>query len=399
MGRPAAVYVFLFLLSLAPIYWKRDVIETRLSILGNNLLEHINGQIRLSEDLRSLVVHQSRQSETRVQSRRRLYQGNLILGQTAPRIQRWPAQALHPLGSNPLLLANLGYDSKPLLDLHELFVDSAESDLRVFSFYEQRPMQILRLCFIQWQTFYVRQQSAKYHGRGVRNIGLEVDHYGLHKSGSRNEHYQSILSKLGEVAISCFGQRSTTTPSDLRRCQPIHSEARRRGEVTTGSQIDATNERTVRSSFARCAAELGILEGRKDEQRLALVDEEYPDSGLMQYLGDYDRLRDELLQMDDLRGLSPTEKTVWTVWDTTWAKIERERADLQPSLLLTFLAHFKGAVIQDELFRLASLSMIAVNEELGEGELIELRQFIQVNERKWDIFDIDGAQMCYSATV
>lgn len=119
----------------------------------------------------------------------------------------------------------------------------------------------------------------------------------------------------------------------------------------------------------------------------------------MQYLEDYDRHRDELLQMDDLRGLSPTEKTVWIVWDTTWAKIEREHADLQPSLLLTFLAHFKDAVIQDELFRLATLGMIAVDEELGEGELTELQQFIQVSERKWDIFDIDGAQMCYSATV
>lgn len=36
--------------TLSQLYWKRYAIDTRLSILGNNLLEHINGQIRLSED-------------------------------------------------------------------------------------------------------------------------------------------------------------------------------------------------------------------------------------------------------------------------------------------------------------------------------------------------------------
>jgi len=30
-------------------YWKRDAVQTRLWNLGNSLLEHINGEIRLSE--------------------------------------------------------------------------------------------------------------------------------------------------------------------------------------------------------------------------------------------------------------------------------------------------------------------------------------------------------------
>ncbi|PKX88835.1 uncharacterized protein P174DRAFT_425843 [Aspergillus novofumigatus IBT 16806] len=59
-------------------------------------------------------------------------------------------------------------------------------------------------------------------------------------------------------------------------------------------------------------------------------------------------------------------------------------AILQPTLLLTFFAHFKGAIVQDELFRLASLGMSCVDNELGDGEISELRQFIQVNERKGD---------------
>lgn len=32
-------------------YWKRDALYTRLSVLGNGLLEHISGEIRLSEEV------------------------------------------------------------------------------------------------------------------------------------------------------------------------------------------------------------------------------------------------------------------------------------------------------------------------------------------------------------
>ncbi|RHZ68735.1 hypothetical protein CDV55_107208 [Aspergillus turcosus] len=380
MGRPAAVYVFLFLLSLAPIYWKRDVIETRLSILGNNLLEHINGQIRLSEDeqnqylvfvgqLRSLVVHQSRQSETRVQSRRRSYQGNLILGHTAPRIQRWPAQALHPLGSNPLLLANLGYDSKPLLDLHELFVDSVESDLRVFNFYEQRAMQILRRSikpddranekssvFVSNSQSIVNKESETLVLRLTTMDSIKADGEWLVIIDNADDFTWGIKKKMPQGAQ---GRLIITSRDD-------------RSEMLVSGGCEQVRVGTMTPQEGKIYNK-AVTNWRRDldTSRLQLI---------LQYLEDYDRHRDELLQMDDLRGLSPTEKTVWTS-------------------TLTFLAHFKGAVIQDELFRLASLGMIAVDEELGEGELAEMWQFIQVNERKWDIFDIDGAQMCYSATV
>ena len=65
----------------------------------------------------------------------------------------WAAQALRPLGSNPLLLADLEYDSTPLLDLHRAFVRTATDDLRVFNFFEERPLLICRLWFVQWQQF------------------------------------------------------------------------------------------------------------------------------------------------------------------------------------------------------------------------------------------------------
>ncbi len=33
-------------------YWKRDALQTRLANLGNELLEHVNGEIRTSQRVR-----------------------------------------------------------------------------------------------------------------------------------------------------------------------------------------------------------------------------------------------------------------------------------------------------------------------------------------------------------
>ncbi|KAJ5454948.1 hypothetical protein N7530_012717 [Penicillium desertorum] len=111
-----------------------------------------------------------------------------------------------------------------------------------------------------------------------------------------------------------------------------------------------------------------------------------PEQSLTQYLKDYEKHRDELLQMNHLRGLSPTERTVWTVWDTTLEKIEREYRKWQPGVLLTLLAHFHGTVVQNEMFRLASLGMYAINDKLGEENFTELQMFISEAEGEWDDF-------------
>lgn len=69
---------------------------------------------------------------------------------------RWgwlTASALQPLGSNPLILANLEYDSIELNDLHEQFLASIRDDLQAVNFYEQRPLRLLQLWFFKWQIF------------------------------------------------------------------------------------------------------------------------------------------------------------------------------------------------------------------------------------------------------
>ncbi|KJZ69751.1 hypothetical protein HIM_10862 [Hirsutella minnesotensis 3608] len=556
-------------------YWKRDAVYTRLPNLGSDLLERI-GQVRLSDEERrrdlifvghsygGLVVKQALVhartnraiSHVAEHTKAILFLGTPHRGSSFGPWGWLAAQVLQPLGSNPFILANLEYDSISLSDLHEAFVGMVRDDFQVFNFYEQRPMRIFRLWFIQWQQFCVREQSATYAGRGVSNIGLSVDHYGLNKFGSRNDNYDTILSRLVKITISSARPMKhhyvvpvETVPSYTQRdglwkeleekLEIRHKEASvphavaihglggagksqlalkyaesKRDRYNPILWIDATYEETVRSSFERCAAELGLSGSENEERKPILADaravltvlrwlrdrteaddewlviidnaddlswgimkviptgnrgsviitsqddhsrklipkgceeiqvdvmsrpeaatlllhhlgldidvapenirtgseevvqelgnlalaidlagayignersrnDRSPEQALMLYLEDYKVHRDELLQMDMLRGLRPTEKTVWTVWDTTLRTIARDHTHLEPGLLLTFLAHFKGTIIQDEMFRLAALGAKLLDNGLVDEIPTDLRQFFQGNEGKWDSF-------------
>ncbi|KAK3326908.1 hypothetical protein B0H66DRAFT_530896 [Apodospora peruviana] len=556
-------------------YWKRDAVYTRLANLGNELLEHINEGIRMSEIERSRNLIFVAHSFGGLVVKRALVQAQmsrdfghiaehtksiLFLGtpHRGTSFGSWgwlAAQALQPLGSNPLLLANLEYDSISLHDFHKEFMAIAQDDLCVFNFFEKRPTRLLRLWFIQWQQFCVREQSATYEGQNVRNIGLSVDHYGLNKFGSRQDvSYKTILAKLVEVTksptrsdkrhyavpletVHTYTERAKLSAELEQKLQTRHEKAsisyavalhglggagksqlalayaeKHKDRYNPILWIDATDEEAVRSSFKRCAAELGLPEERAEKQESVLTDgvvqavlrwlrdrtetdnkwlvivdnaddvswgiqkimpkgnqgsvivtsrdnrsvrlvpgtcesvhvdvmspmegvalllkhlqlktesaleeiqrncdkiaqrlgylalaidlagayignDSTPKHALSQYLADYDRHRDELLQMDGFQGLLPTEKTVWTVWDTILQKIRRKYSRLQPDLLLTFLAQFKGSIVQDESFRLACLGMEEVDAELdGEADKVMpacLRQFLPLDKGEWDSF-------------
>lgn len=137
------------------------------------------------------------------------------------------------------------------------------------------------------------------------------------------------------------------------------------------------------------AEKLGRLALAVDLAGAYIANDPNQGSALKQYLTDYEKHRDELLQSDEFCGLSATDKTVWTVWDTTLEKIESRYADVRPGRLLVFLAHFSDKVIHDELFRLASLSISEVNQEfdLETGELFNwLNSLIKTDGQKWDSF-------------
>jgi hypothetical protein len=113
--------------------------------------------------------------------------------------------------------------------------------------------------------------------------------------------------------------------------------------------------------------------------------EQAAEQALMQYLKDFKKHGDELLQKDEFQGLSKERKTIWTVWDTTLERIEKDHTKL-PGVLLSFLAHFRGSTVQDQVFRLASLGISAVDDELGEQNSPGLRMFIPQDEEGWDSF-------------
>ena len=82
-----------------------------------------------------------------------LFLGTPHRGSSFTKLGRLVAQALRPLGSNPLLLAELEYDSTFLQDLHMSFVQVVQNDLRVINFFEQRPTHVFRLWFLRWTEF------------------------------------------------------------------------------------------------------------------------------------------------------------------------------------------------------------------------------------------------------
>jgi tetratricopeptide (TPR) repeat protein len=122
-------------------------------------------------------------------------------------------------------------------------------------------------------------------------------------------------------------------------------------------------------------------------------DDTDPEQALRRYLQRYTRHKDSLLRSEDSRGLLASEKTVWTVWDTTLEKIEAlevledSSSDLPARLLLHFLAQFRGAIVQDELFRLASSRVLDSRDALYDGAAALpswLSKALAVEMEEWD---------------
>ncbi|KAI4154247.1 MAG: hypothetical protein LQ340_001792 [Diploschistes diacapsis] len=388
----------------------------------------------------------------------------------------------------------------------------------------------------------------------VQNIPLPVDHYGLNKFGSKNDaNYKIILQKLLEVISPQISQRQvlysvpfttinsyTERPTLSREIEEKLNRSQSRAQVphalvvyglggTGKSQlalkyaethrkdfspilwIDAKDEESVRSSFGRCASELGLqieqtnkqsfkltdlpvimavrrwLQERRvsDDEWLFIVDNAddpswgikwvLPDgprgrilitsqdttapnlikgsceeitigmmdplqtrtlllthlrldlgsdsvpqdvledcdkvsdqlgylplavdlagaymandtdrqAALRNYLVNYKKHQDYLLRSEHYRGLSPNEKTVWTVWDTTLSRIKASHPE--SSMFLGLIARFRGGVVQEELFRLASHGIALIKDEfLNDKELpLWFVELLAIQGREWEGF-------------
>ena len=134
---------------------------------------------------------------------------------------------------------------------------------------------------------------------------------------------------------------------------------------------------------------LGYLALAVDLAGAYIGNEADQETALAQYLADYGKHQDDLLQPDYFRGLSETNKTVWTVWDKTLDRIQDLEPKASPHLLLVFFARFRGSIVQDELLRLASLGLPILKELFGEeNEFLPtwMEAWIELNEDQWDSF-------------
>ena len=82
-----------------------------------------------------------------------LFLGSPHRGSTFNSLGRILAGLLRPLGSNPSLFGEIGYDLTSLHDLHRAFIRACGKETLVFNFFEERPTRILKAWFFQWRDF------------------------------------------------------------------------------------------------------------------------------------------------------------------------------------------------------------------------------------------------------
>lgn len=202
---------------------------------------------------------------------------------------------------------------------------------------------------------------------------------------------QQVIPKGQRGSIIITSQDELSPKLVAAGCERVRVDAMSLSEATTlllqhlPWSIDSATS-NIQQDCEELVQNLGCLPLAIDLAGAYIGNDPDPEHAIMQYLSDFAMHRDELLQMDNFRGLLPTEKTVWTVWDKTLQKITNDYVDLQPVLLLTFLAHFKGTIIQEEMFRLAAMGSSLLGDELIEKLPAELQKVLAVYDEKWDSF-------------
>ena len=122
-----------------------------------------------------------------------------------------------------------------------------------------------------------------------------------------------------------------------------------------------------------------------------ISNESNKDATLREYPKIFDQHQDDLLQNNAFQGLRPHDKTVWTVWDTTLERLKNKYSS-RPDLVLAFLAHFRGKVVQEELFRLVHSAINEVEQGLDDFPQLPdwLNKLIKQKgekDEKWDPFN------------
>ncbi|CAG8078910.1 unnamed protein product [Penicillium salamii] len=202
---------------------------------------------------------------------------------------------------------------------------------------------------------------------------------------------ENIIPKGARGSLLITSQDKTSRKLVKRGCEEIEVsvmlpiEARAVLLRHLSDDPDSLPEK-VHQECDKVANTLGYLALAIDLAGAFIGNDSAPEDALMQYIKDYDKNCNTLLKINRFQGLSSSQKTVWTVWNTTLQKIESEYPEYQPGLLLTFLAHFKGPIVENEMFHLASRGMPIIEKLLGKELSTELRQFISVDQDGWADF-------------
>ena len=111
-------------------------------------------------------------------------------------------------------------------------------------------------------------------------------------------------------------------------------------------------------------------------------------TALRQYLTDYKRRQDELLQDDEFARTSTYKKTVWTAWETSLAslrELEDSQSNVYPVQLLSFVTLLNRTNVQDELFRLASLGLEEACGKLGIEVPVWMQRLLELGDgNRWE---------------
>lgn len=109
---------------------------------------------------------------------------------------------------------------------------------------------------------------------------------------------------------------------------------------------------------------------------------------LSEYVAIFDEFQDTILQDESAAGLSFSQKTIWTVWNTALQNIDSYSSDFKPSFLLVFLAHFRGTIVQENIFRYASQQLHHSSTEAWQEGLLssDLHPLFTVKDDEWKSF-------------
>ncbi|KAK1976078.1 hypothetical protein LZ30DRAFT_806571 [Colletotrichum cereale] len=307
------------------------------------------------------------------------------------------AVVLHGLGGTGKSQMGLDYAQRHKDQFNPiLWLDAANEESLRSSF---------KRCAMELQ---VKAEHAENQGSIFEDPAVQAVSRWLHNRTEADNQWLVIVDNADDIS---WGVKKTI-PKGQRGCIIITSQDRRSTQLLNGDceqvhidvmspteaatlllkhlSLDADSaSKEIQHCCNEVVQKLGCLALAIDLAGAYIGIEAAPQDALTQYLTDYDRHHGELLKMDEFRGLRPTDKTVWTVWDATLEKIRKEHTSVRPDFLLTLLAHFKGNIVQEEMFRLASLSfagfLLDTNSQ-NTGMALELQQLLLVKNGQWDSF-------------